>query len=187
MLARIDPKTKAGFRKWLSTHHGQAESVWIRVYKKHLGPTLLSASDVVDQVLCFGWIDSLPRKYDEESFLLLVSPRKPKSVWSAINKKKIQSLVRSKQMTRYGIQKILEAKKDGSWNTLNKSDKLILPKELKDAFAKDKKAQEKFQFLAPSSRRAILEKIYAAKSAETRLKRVRAILTTPNPKIHSRK
>lgn len=172
-LKTIDPKNTAGLRRWLNRHHGQSESVWVTIYKKHMGPTYLSYNDVVEEGLCFGWIDSRPRKLDEDRFLILFSPRRPKSVWSAVNKKKIRQLIRDNRMTSHGLQRIQEAKKNGSWNALVKSDRMELPPALKKAFAANKKAFVKFEGFPPSARRAILEWIYSAKSKATKQTRVK--------------
>jgi uncharacterized protein YdeI (YjbR/CyaY-like superfamily) len=172
-LKIIDPKNTAGLRRWLNRNHGQRESVWVTIYKKHMGPNYLSYNDVVEEGLCFGWIDSRPRKLDEDRFLILFSPRRPKSVWSAINKKKIRQHIIDRRMTTFGLQKVQEAKKNGSWSALAKSDRLEIPLALKTAFAKNKKALVKFENFPKSARRAILEWIYSAKSETTKQARVK--------------
>lgn len=172
-LSVIDPKTRSAFRAWLRAHHTQIESVWVTVYKKGCDPSFLSRNDVVDEVLCFGWIDSRPKKLNSEAYLLLVSPRRPKSVWSAINKRKIILLIANGKMTTHGLAKINEAKRNGSWNALNRSDRLELPAALKNEFAKNKAAKQKFDAFPVTARRAILEWIYSSKTAVTRTKRVR--------------
>ncbi len=93
-LATIDPKTRNQFRKWLKLHFNQKSSVWVKVYKKFAGPGLISTNDIVEECLCFGWVDSRPKKNDLNSFLLLISPRKPNSVWSKVNKEKVEILLK---------------------------------------------------------------------------------------------
>jgi uncharacterized protein YdeI (YjbR/CyaY-like superfamily) len=78
-LGAIDPKTRAKFRAWLKRHHEENASAWVRVYKGDRARTLLNKNDVVEECLCFGWVDSRPRLRDEASFDLLVSKRNPKS------------------------------------------------------------------------------------------------------------
>lgn len=172
LLNVIDPKTRSAFRAWLRAHHTQSESVWVTIYKKGGNPTFLSRNDVVDEVLCFGWIDSRPKKLNSEAYLLLVSPRRPKSVWSAINKSKVTLLIANGKTTSHGLAKINAAKRNGSWSTLNRSDRLELPTGLKDAFAKNKAAKQKFDAFSVTARRAILEWIYASKTVETQTKRI---------------
>ena len=87
------------------------QHVWVVIYKKHTGRSSVTYDEVVEEALCFGWIDSKPNKRDEESYFLFISPRKPKSVWSALNKKRIEKLLNENNMTAAGLQKIEAAKK----------------------------------------------------------------------------
>ena len=175
-LSDIDPKTRSAFRAWLRKNHEQRQSVWIKVYKKHTEAHLIRTVDVVEECLCFGWIDSRPRKNDADSFFLLISPRREKSVWSAVNKLKVKDLVRRKQMTSAGLSTIKLAKKNGSWNTLNASDRLEMPVELKREFSKNPTALQTFNGFSRSSRQVILAWLYAAKTKQTLLVRVRKTL-----------
>ncbi len=168
----ITPKSRSDFRNWLRRNVQQTESVWVVIYKISSGKFNLSASDVVEEALCFGWIDSVPGKIDSEKYKLLISPRKPTSAWSAINKRRVKQLIASRKMTVYGLEKINLAKQNGSWDKLNSSDRFEIPKELKTGFKKNKKAKEFFASVAPSSKRAILEWINAAKTSETRSRRI---------------
>lgn len=168
----LNPKSQSEFRKWLTQNHTQSDSVWVVIYKKGSGHENLSASQITDEALCFGWIDSVPRKRDDLSYRLLVSPRKKGSPWSAINKEKVGRLIKSGKMTAAGLEKIERAKKDGTWTVLEKSDRLEVPKDLKVALSKAVKAKLAFEGFAPSSKRAILEWINLAKTPETRSKRV---------------
>jgi uncharacterized protein YdeI (YjbR/CyaY-like superfamily) len=83
----VTPKSRADFRSWLSKHHQQTASIWVVIYKAASGKSNLTAADVAEEALCFGWIDSLPNKIDGQKYKLRVSPRKPKSAWSALNKR----------------------------------------------------------------------------------------------------
>jgi uncharacterized protein YdeI (YjbR/CyaY-like superfamily) len=168
----ITPKSRSNFRKWLSKNYKQTTSVWVVIFKISSGKVNLTANDVVEEALCFGWVDSVPGKIDSEKYKLLVSPRKPTSAWSAINKSRVKKLIKGKLMMPPGIAKINLAKQNGSWNKLNASDRFEIPKELAVGLKKNNKAGDFFQSTAPSSRRAILEWINAAKTEETRLKRI---------------
>ena len=171
-LARVTAETAAELREWLAKHHRQSASVWIVTYKKGASRPHLPWSDLVDEALCFGWIDSLPRKLDRERTLHLLSPRKAGSAWSAVNKAKVESLVAAGRMTQAGLAKIDAAKKDGSWTRIDAAHALAIPADLAAAFAPDPVAAANFAAFAPSSRRAILEWIALAKRPETRAKRV---------------
>lgn len=168
----ITPKSRSDFRKWLTKNYKQLSSVWVVIFKISSGRVNLTASDVAEEALCFGWIDSVPGKIDSEKYKLLVSPRKPTSAWSAINKRRVKKLIDLKLMKPPGLIKINLAKKNGSWNKLNASDRFEIPKELTAGLKRNKGARDFFLSVAPSSKRAILEWINAAKTSETRLKRI---------------
>jgi uncharacterized protein YdeI (YjbR/CyaY-like superfamily) len=169
----ITPKSRSDFRSWLKKNCKQSESIWVVIYKISSGKVNLLLSDVVEEALCFGWIDSVPGKIDSEKYKLLVSPRRPTSVWSAINKLKVKKLIRLRLMTSAGLAKIKQAKANGSWDKLNASDRFEIPKELISGFKKNKKATQFWEAVAPSSKRAILEWINAAKTETTKTKRIK--------------
>lgn len=169
----ITPKSRSDFRKWLSKHHAQSESVWVVIFKAESGKANLTAADVAEEALCWGWIDSVANKLDHLRYKLRVSPRRAASVWSALNKKRVKKLIGDGLMTPHGLKKIKLAKSNGSWAKLNASDRFEMPKELGALFKQNKKANNFYQSVAPSSKRAILEWIYGAKTEVTRLKRIR--------------
>jgi uncharacterized protein YdeI (YjbR/CyaY-like superfamily) len=169
----VEPKSRAEWRKWLEKNKDQKESVWVVIYKIKSGKVNLTSVDVVEEALCFGWIDSVPNKIDEFKFKLLVSPRKPTSSWSALNKSRVKKLMAAKLMTEDGLKKIKAAKHNGSWKKLDSSDRFEMPQELVAGFKKNKTASAFFDTVAPSSKRAILEWINSAKTKETRLKRIK--------------
>jgi uncharacterized protein YdeI (YjbR/CyaY-like superfamily) len=168
----ITPKSRSDFRKWLKKNHSKTTSVWIVLYKVSSAKVNLTLSDVSEEALCFGWIDSVPGKIDSKKYKILVSPRKPTSAWSAINKNRVKKLIKQKLMKAPGLLKIKIAKNNGSWNRLKTSDRLEIPKDLKLGLKKNKKARIFFHSIAPSSKRSILEWINAAKTQPTRSKRI---------------
>jgi uncharacterized protein YdeI (YjbR/CyaY-like superfamily) len=168
----ITPKSRSDFRNWLSKHHAQSESIWVVIFKADSGRSNLTAADVAEEALCFGWIDSVPNKLDHHRYKLRVSPRRAASGWSALNKKRVKKLIGEGLMTPHGLKKIELAKSNGAWAKLNASDRLEVPKELAALFKKNKQANDFFQSIAPSSKRAILEWIYGAKTEVTKLKRI---------------
>jgi uncharacterized protein YdeI (YjbR/CyaY-like superfamily) len=172
----IIPRDRAAFRRWLAKNFAQSESCWVVIFKKDVVKKNLTAVDVTEECLCYGWIDSLPSKRDAESFRLLISPRRPKSPWSLVNKKKIERLIKTKAMTVHGIRKIEAAKGDGSWSRLDLSDRLILPPELRALFAENPTAKKNFEAFTASSRRVILEWVYAARREDTKTKRITEVV-----------
>lgn len=168
----IEPRSRADWRGWLQENYHQKESVWVVIYKKSSGKTNLDAADVAEEALCFGWIDSVPNKIDATKFKLLVSPRKPTSAWSALNKQRVKKLISAQLMTPVGMKKIELAKRNGAWRKLETSDRLEMPAELASGLKKNTQAGAFFNSIAPSSKRAILEWINMAKTAETRGRRI---------------
>jgi uncharacterized protein YdeI (YjbR/CyaY-like superfamily) len=168
---RVEPQTLADWRGWLSDNHTQAARVWV-VYRKKAAGAVFGYGDIVDEALCFGWIDSLPRKLDDERSMILVSPRKPGSGWSAVNKAKIEKLVVEGRMPAPGLDKILAAKADGSWDQLSDVDALKEPADFGAALAATADAERYWRAFAPSVRRGNLERIQTARRPETCAKRI---------------
>ena len=173
----VHPLTRAEWRQWLKRNHHKSPGVWFVYYKKHTGKPRVSYDDAVEEALCFGWIDSLARVFDEDRSRVLMTPRKPKSVWSKPNKERVEKMVAAGRMTNIGLAKIEQAKMDGSWNTLDSSDKLEVPKDLKTAFSADKTAKKNWDGFAPSAKKAILYWLGTAKREETRKARVEKIVS----------
>jgi uncharacterized protein YdeI (YjbR/CyaY-like superfamily) len=167
----IDPANRVEWREWLAKNHTQKESVWVVIAKK--GFEGVSVAEVVEEALCFGWIDGLANKLDEKRFKLLLSPRKSKSTWSKINKVRVSRLIKAGLMQPQGVVVIKLAKKNGSWNTLNDIDKIKFPDDLLKALAKNSKAKPNFDAFPPSTKKQILYWIQSAKTTETRNKRIK--------------
>ena len=109
----IYAKSRSAWRKWLMKNHLEKDSVWLIYYKKNAGLPSVSYQEAVQEALCFGWIDSKAQSIDEKSYRQYFSRRKPKSVWSAVNKKKVADLIRQGLMKEAGYQSIELAKKTG--------------------------------------------------------------------------
>jgi uncharacterized protein YdeI (YjbR/CyaY-like superfamily) len=135
----------------------------------------MSWQDIVQEALCFGWIDSRPGKVSDTQSKIYVSKRKPKSVWSKINKEHIQKLTDKGLMYPAGIRAVEIAKANGSWDALNLSDNLIYPPELEKLFSQNSMAKDNFESFPEGSRRNTLQWIYEAKTEEVRLKRVNQV------------
>lgn len=160
-------------RNWLKANHRNRESIWLVRWKKDSGGPYIPYSDIVDELFCFGWIDSLPRKLDEKRSLLLISPRKPTSNWSALNKRKVEKLLKDGQMEEAGLQAVALAKANGAWSFLDDVELLVIPPDLKAMLEQFPGASEFFERFPPSSKRGILEWIKNARTPATREKRIR--------------
>ena len=115
------------WREWLERNYQSAIGVWLVYYKVKSGKPSIRYSEAVKEALCFGWIDSKVKSLNEDSYMQIFTPRKPKSVWSKLNKEYIQELIEQGLMTEAGLAKIAAAKQDGSWNTLDAIEALMLP------------------------------------------------------------
>lgn len=164
--------TKAEWRQWLAEFHKSQPSVWVICNTKKSGLPVVDWSELVDEALCFGWIDSTRKPIDEGSFKQLFSKRKPNSTWSRINKEKVQRLIDDKLMTEAGHECIRIAKENGSWIILDTVEDLVVPEDLSEAFKEYLGSEEYFQSLSKSMKKMMLQWIVLAKRPETRKKRI---------------
>ena len=168
---RVEVRSRAELRDWLTANHGQAESIWLVTYKKP-SPSHVPYGDIVDEVLCFGWIDSQPRLLDAARSMLRLSPRKPKSGWSKVNKDRIERLTADGLMAEPGLARIEQAKRNGPWTLIDAATADTVPADLTEAFARHPGAEQNFMGFPPSTRRATLEWITLARRPETRAARI---------------
>jgi len=165
-------KNRKDLRRWLQKNHTQSESVWLIIHKKNSPGKSITVPEAVEEGLCFGWIDSKANKIDNEKYKLLFAPRKPKSVWSKVNKARIERLITEGLMASPGLAKIEAAKKSGNWSSIDAIEEYEMPAVLKLALAKNKTAHKHFDAFPPSAKKAIYQWIIAAKREETLQKRV---------------
>ena len=166
--------TRVDWRAWLELHAAESRGVWL-VYDKGPGRRL-RYDDVVEEALCFGWVDSRPRSLDGERAMLYVSPRKPTSRWSRANKQRVERLAASGLMTPLGEAAVAVARSNGAWSALDEVEDLVEPADLHQALAASVEAAGHWAAFPRSARRAILEWLVAAKRPETRAARVAAIV-----------
>jgi uncharacterized protein YdeI (YjbR/CyaY-like superfamily) len=169
---QIYPHDRAAWRKWLEKNHARETGVWLVFYKKKTGKPSLTYEDAVEEALCFGWIDSLVKRVDGESYVQKFTPRKARSTWSASNKKRVQKMIKQGRMTADGMRAIEEAKRSGAWNLLDKVDAVVLTPELKTALARNKRARDQFERIPLSQKKQFLWWIGSAKREETRKRRI---------------
>jgi len=177
-------KDRTAWRAWLEENHATESAVWL-VYDKGPGRKL-TWPDIVQESLCFGWIDSRPGKISDAQSKIYISRRKPKSVWSKINKGHVEELTAKGLMWPAGQAAIDIARQNGSWDALNLSDDLIYPLELIAGFEKTPVAKQHFDAFPVSSRRNSLQWIYDAKTEPTRLARVSQIIENAEKNIRLR-
>jgi uncharacterized protein YdeI (YjbR/CyaY-like superfamily) len=174
------PKTRSDWRKWLEKNHSTSPGVWMIYYKKETGKRKFDLAEAVEEALCFGWIDSVANKLDAERSMQKFTPRKQKSIWSKINKQRIEKLIEQRLMTPAGIAKVEQAKENGSWEALNSSDlhtdNNSIPGDLKKVLLKNKKALANFLAFPPSYRKRFLFWIDSAKTPKTKAARIKQTL-----------
>ncbi len=168
----VHPLTRGAWRVWLSEHHETADNVWFVYYKKATGKPVVTYDESVEEALCFGWVDSLPRKLDDERSMLYFAPRKSGSNWSRLNKERIARLEAEGKMSASGSVLVEQAKRDKSWNALDDVEDLIVPDDLAAALADAPPARAHWDAFPPSTRKGILEWILNAKRPTTRQKRI---------------
>lgn len=162
---------REGWRAWLAASHATSEGVWLRFAKG--GKTGLAQREAVEEALCFGWIDSQLRSLGDEGYVQRFTPRRPRSTWSALNKRRVARLIESGRMTEAGLLAIERAKRDGSWDTLTAIEQgEAVPAELEAALATSARARAAFDAAPPSYRKQVCYLVSAAKTAATRARRV---------------
>jgi uncharacterized protein YdeI (YjbR/CyaY-like superfamily) len=163
------------WRRWLDRHHSMEKEIWLVYYKKHTGKTGVSYGVAVEEALCFGWIDSIIQRIDDERYARKFTPRKGSSRWSALNKRRVANLIKQGKMTGAGLATLnySDAEDDYGRTAERARQDLIPPPFLEQMLERNPKARENFRLLAPSYRRNYIRWITAAKSDETRDKRLK--------------
>jgi uncharacterized protein YdeI (YjbR/CyaY-like superfamily) len=177
---------RAEWRAWLKENHDKEKEIWLIYYKKHTGKPRVAYDDAVEEALCYGWIDSIVKRIDDETYAQKFTPRKAESKWSELNKRRVEKLIKAGKMTEFGLKPVEAAKQGGAWERVIQPHKAdTLPPELKEELAAHPRAWENFQRLAPSYQRHFIGWITTAKKAETRHKRLREAidLLTQNKKL----
>lgn len=167
-LRNLEVRSRREWRAWLEKHHTSSPGVWLVLHKAHTGVKSIAYEDVVREALCFGWIDSLVKRLDEDRFLLKVTPRKPASKWSDLNRKRWAELEAEGLLAPAGL-----AAAPTSHTYAPKPVIPALPGYIADALKSDPKAWAFFRELAPGYRRHFVVWIHTAKRPDTRDKRIR--------------
>jgi uncharacterized protein YdeI (YjbR/CyaY-like superfamily) len=175
-LPLIQPASRKAWRAWLHKHHASSSGIWLVYAKKHTGISSLTYADAVEEALCFGWIDSLVHPIDDSLYKQIFTPRKKTSRWSALNKKRVETLIAAGQVTAAGMKAIDLAKKTGTWDAHAETEALTIPPELKKALNGNASARENWPTYTASQQKAFLRMLHDAKTPETRAKRVARIL-----------
>jgi uncharacterized protein YdeI (YjbR/CyaY-like superfamily) len=172
VLETLDVSRAADWNSWLRRNHLVKEGVWLVFYRKDSGRPSISYDEAVSEALAFGWIDSIIKKIDEEKFVRKFTPRRPGSVWSKYNIKRIEVLTAEGRMTKWGLGAFAKRTDEISLLERFNAEGVRIPKDLEDALRKNKRAWANFGRFTPSYRKGYLIWISEAKRPETRQKRI---------------
>ena len=181
---QVEVKSAAELRNWLLHNHTQKESIWLITYKKQVQDRYVSIQEVLNELLCFGWIDGIRRKLDDERTMQLIAPRKIEH-WSQTYKVRFAKLEEAGLVHQSGFKSVMASKKAGLWHFMDDVDNLVIPDDLNLALIEHHLAIDYFQKFSPSNKRFILRYIKLSKTEATRMKRILqvATLAAQNKKI----
>ena len=173
-------RDEAAFERWLSTHHDREPEIWLKVFKKESGVPTVTCAQALDVALCWGWIDGLRKSFDGQAFLQRYSPRRPKSVWSQINRDNIGRLIKAGRMTPHGQRQVDAAKADGRWQAAYAPIRTVtesgVPADLRAAIARNPRARRTFRTLSRMNLFALTFRTTAMKTPAGRAKKIAALV-----------
>ncbi len=170
-------KSGEEWRNWLSEHHQNKKEIWLIFYKKAIEKSSISYNDSVEEAICFGWIDGIKKRKDNEKFTHRFTPRNEKSVWSIVNKRIAEKMINKGRMTDVGLTKIEAAKSSGRWfDAYGQKTKPNIPADLKEALLKNKKACKNWTKFGNSYQNRYIRLVTRAKTEETRKKQIDKIV-----------
>ena len=169
--------TPADFRAWLEGHHDQSQELWVGYYKKATGKSSITWPESVDEALCFGWIDGLRKRVDEESYMIRFTPRRETSKWSAVNIERVEALIAQERMHPAGL-KAYENRTPGKSGTYayEQRENAQLDAAQEQQFRANPQAWEFFQAQAPWYRKTAIWWVISAKREATRQKRLATLI-----------
>lgn len=169
-------ESPAALRKWLAKNHKSADELWVGMYKKHTGKPSITWPQVVDEVLCFGWIDGIRKSIDADSYTNRITPRRKGSHWSAVNLKRVLELQAEGRMTPAGMKAYEERDPAKSQQYSSEQQGVALPATLEARFKKNKQAWTFFNQQPPGYRKTILWWVASAKREDTQIKRLQRLI-----------
>lgn len=169
----LEVRDRQEWRRWLEEHHDSSSEIWLVFYKKHTGVRTLSYNDSVEEAICFGWIDSLVKRLDEDRYARKFTPRKPSSKWSTSNRRRYESLQLRGLLTPAGLKR----PPSGRSGDAPKPSLHEIPEYIEKGLQSKPKARENFEKLAPSYRREYIAWIDSARKDDTRRRRLSEALS----------
>ena len=172
-MKTFDAGTPERWRQWLAKHHATEPEVWLIFHKKHTGKPSVAHYDALDEALCYGWIDSLVKRIDDDRYAIKFTPRKADSNWSSVNIKRYEALKKAKRLAAPGIARSPKGRPVVDGPPAASLPTAAMRGEVEKALKQDGPAWKGFEALAPSHRRRYLNWVAMAKREETRQKRLR--------------
>src|SRR5712692_2439715 len=170
-------RTRKEFAAWLEKNHETSPALWVRIGRKGSGIKSITYAEGVEVALCYGWIDAQKLPENQTTWLQRFMPRRPRSIWSRINREKALALIANGQMTQAGHVEIERAKKDGRWEAAYDSQGgASVPVDFEKEVERHPKAKEFFKSISAANRYAITWRLQTAKKAETRATRMRSFI-----------
>ena len=171
------PVDLAAWRTWLEANHDSARGVWVVSWKKSSGRDPVPYEDLVLEALCFGWIDSTVNTLDDDRGMQLMTPRKAKSSWTRLNRRRVAEMEAQGRMTDAGRRAVAVAQENGWWTILDSVEDLIEPDDLAAALDAEAAARSSWDAFPPSARKQMLFWLITAARPETRERRITAIVS----------
>ena len=173
-------RTEAAFESWMRKNHAREREVWLRIYKQGSAVPSITLAEALDVVLCWGWIDGIRKAFDERSYLQRYTPRRPKSIWSQINREHVARLTKAGRMTPHGQRCVDAAKADGRWNSAYAPMRGALddnfPSDLRRAIEASPRARKTFQSLGRQNRYALAFRTMTMRTPAGRAKKITALV-----------
>ena len=173
--------TRAALERWMRKNHARETELWLKIYKKGSGAATVSITDALDVALCWGWIDGIRKAFDEQSFLQRYTPRRPKSIWSQINRTHVARLTAAGRMTEHGQRQVDAAKADGRWDSayapMRSATKESIPADLRAAIEASPRARKTFRKLGRRNLFALVFRTNNMKTAAGRAKKIVSLVS----------
>jgi uncharacterized protein YdeI (YjbR/CyaY-like superfamily) len=174
-------RSAAAFEAWLAANHARATELWLKIHKKDSGLSTVTLAEALDVVLCWGWIDGIRKALDDRSFLQRYTPRRPRSVWSQINRDHVDRLTKAGRMTAHGQRQVDAAKADGRWDAayapMRHATESTVPRDLRAAIGANPRAEQVFRTLSRANLFALAFRTNSMKSPAGRAKKIRSLVT----------
>lgn len=161
------------FESWMEANYSLDSGIWLKIAKKHTGIATISYEQAVETCLCFGWIDGQMKPYDGDFYLQGLTPRRPRSVWSHVNRGRIERLIAEGRLRPAGLRQVEAAKADGRWDAAyHPPSSAQVPDDLQAAIDANPAAKAFFPTITKANRYAMIYRVNDAKRPETRIRRI---------------